>query len=211
MDNILNLILSLVIASTSILNFNLGDSSYIYKAIDNESYEIIEQGIQGKYLSENSMDEEIELLKSIFKIKEPFQREDKSFYFNYEKDAIELNIFGIEEKKGLNIEITIKAKDKEYDINLLEKTLKEINGNINIANYVKSKINNNLSIDENKDNLEREFKKLSVNSIESIEINSGITGIAKFKDGEKINYGIVSYGENENYLILGTPVIFITY
>lgn len=211
MDNILNLILSLVIASTSILNFNLGDSSYIYKAIDNESYEIIEQGIQGKYLSENSIDEEIELLKSIFKIKEPFQREDKSFYFNYEKDAIELNIFGIEEKKGLNIEITIKAKDKEYDINLLEKTLKEINGNINIANYVKSKINNNLSIDENKDNLEREFKKLSVNSIESIEINSGITGIAKFKDGEKINYGIVSYGENENYLILGTPVIFITY
>ena len=47
-------------------------------------------------------------------------------------------------------------------------------------------------------------------TLEVLNIHNGSVGKAELYDGNKINMGFTKYDTGE-YLIIGTPVIFVTY
>lgn len=211
MENIISFIISITIISSTFINSNYSNGLNIYNKIVDENYSIVEQGVQGKYLSRNSIDEEIKKIKDTFNIKGQFEKNNNCFSFNYKEHVMELNIFAIEEKSGINVEIVIKKSSKVNEIDVLEDSLKKVNDSMKISSYLKSKVNNNLGVNNNLNNLEKKISTLSFDHIERVSIDSGFTGMAKNNKGSQLNYSIVSYGENETYMIIGTPVIFITY
>lgn len=211
MGKLFNFIISITIATSTFMNFNKFSALDIYNSIMDESYIVIESGVQGKYLSKSSIDEEIKKIESLFKIEGKIKKNNNNFYFNSKNKTTELNIFAIEEKKGINVEITLK----EFGVNnieVLENCLKIANKNIKISSYLKGKVNNNFGVNKNVEILESKLLNLNIKDIKNINIDSGITGVAEFNNREKINYAVVNYGDDKDiYMIIGTPVIFITY
>lgn len=211
MGKLFNFMISITIATSTFMNFNKFSALDIYNSIIDESYIVIESGVQGKYLSKSSIDEEIKKIESLFKIEGKIKKNNNNFYFNSKNKTTELNIFAIEEKKGINVEITIK----EFGVNnieVLENCLKIANKNIKISSYLKGKVNNNFGVNKNVEILESKLLNLNIKDIKNINIDSGITGVAEFNNREKINYAVVNYGDDKDiYMIIGTPVIFITY
>ncbi|MFR5267006.1 hypothetical protein [Clostridium sp.] len=211
MGKLFNFIISITIATSTFMNFNKFSALDIYNSIMDESYIVIESGVQGKYLSKSSIDEEIKKIESLFKIEGKIKKNNNNFYFNSKNKTTELNIFAIEEKKGINVEITLK----EFGVNnieVLENCLKIANKNIKISSYLKGKVNNNFGVNKNVEILESKLLNLDIKDIKNINIDSGITGVAEFNNREKINYAVVNYGDDKDiYMIIGTPVIFITY
>lgn len=211
MGKLFNFIISITIATSTFMNFNKFSALDIYNSIMDESYIVIESGVQGKYLSKSSIDEEIKKIESLFKIEGKIKKKNNNFYFNSKNKTTELNIFAIEEKKGINVEITLK----EFGVNnieVLENCLKIANKNIKISSYLKGKVNNNFGVNKNVEILESKLLNLNIKDIKNINIDSGITGVAEFNNREKINYAVVNYGDDKDiYMIIGTPVIFITY
>lgn len=211
MEKLFNFIISITIATSTFMNFNKFSALDIYNSIMDESYIVIESGVQGKYLSKSSIDEEIKKIESLFKIEGKIKKNNNNFYFNSKNKTTELNIFAIEEKKGINVEITLK----EFGVNnieVLENCLKIANKNIKISSYLKGKVNNNFGVNKNVEILESKLLNLDIKDIKNINIDSGITGVAEFNNREKINYAVVNYGDDKDiYMIIGTPVIFITY
>ena len=53
-------------------------------------------------------------------------------------------------------------------------------------------------------------RNIEEKTLEELDIVNGKIGKGKLKDENKINFSFMSYDTGE-YLILGTPVIFITY
>ena len=62
----------------------------------------------------------------------------------------------------------------------------------------------NFEIDKNKEN------KLKIKVSESLDINNGVVAKASMMDGTDINIGQITY-DSGSYLIIGTPIIFVTY
>lgn len=212
MGKLFSFMISITIATSTLMNFNKFYNLDIYNSIMSESCVVIEKGIQGKYLSQSSIEEEIRKIETLFEIEGKIKKNNNSFYFNSKEDTTELNIFAIKEKQGINVEVTIKEMGKNNNIEVLENSLKKVNKNIKISSYLKGKVNNNFGVNKNIEILENKLLNLNLKNIESINIDSGITGIAEFNNGEKINYAVVNYNDREDvYMIIGTPVIFITY
>ncbi|WP_055071473.1 hypothetical protein [Clostridium massiliamazoniense] len=212
MGKLFNFIISITIAASTFVNINKFYNLDIYNTIMDESCIVIESGVQGKYLSQSSIEEEIKKIETLFKIEGKIKKYNNNFYFNSKGDTTELNIFAIEEKRGINVEITIKEVGKNNNIDVLENCLKKANKNIKISSYLKGKVNNNFGVNKNVQILEDKLLNLNPNNIESINIDSGITGVVEFNNGEKINYAVVNYNDSKDvYMIIGTPVIFITY
>ncbi|MGL5633682.1 MAG: hypothetical protein ACRDDL_01175 [Sarcina sp.] len=121
------------------------------------------------------------------------------YYVNNKKDYfVELKCINyFLEVEVTNIKNDIKIEDVEK---ILTKKLKNKN-NLKIFTYVKSKVGEGHSL-----------KKLSyIENSKKVNIDNGETGIIKLKDESIFNYSIMNYGKDDNYIIVGSPVIFISY
>ncbi|MGL5616916.1 MAG: hypothetical protein ACRDD2_11915 [Sarcina sp.] len=208
MESLLSYFISIIVAMNALVGINdvnIIDLNNNFK----KDYVVLEQGVQGKYLSENSIEKEIEILKEFFEIKDDFKIEGSTFSFSNKKDTIELNIFGVKEKKGTRVEVTIIKMNEKNQVETTINKIEKLNENMKTYSYLKNKINN-LEVKENIKVLEKELNRLGFKDINTVEIDNGITGVAK-KGKEKINYALVTYNDLESYIIIGTPVIFITY
>ena len=103
---------------------------------------------------------------------------------------------------------TIINYNKEIIISNLMKELTELQGknifDIRYFQYIKGKINN---ID---DRLKKIESLHQINNIDTLDIHSGYVGRANLNNGERVNIALNSY-DTGNYLVIGTPVIFVTY
>jgi len=78
--------------------------------------------------------------------------------------------------------------------------------NIKYFNFIKVKI-----IEEQKQHiLETIENNVKKDTLEVIDIHNGSVAKGELKDGNRINIGYIKYDTGE-YLIIGTPVIFVTY
>ncbi|MBE6047111.1 MAG: hypothetical protein E7213_01670 [Clostridium sp.] len=103
---------------------------------------------------------------------------------------------------------TIINYNKEIIISNLMKELTELQGknifDIRYFQYIKGKINN---ID---DRLKKIESLHQINNIDTLDIHNGYVGRANLNNGERVNIALNSY-DTGNYLVIGTPVIFVTY
>ena len=164
-------------------------------------YNIIEQGIKVQYKEEISPQE----LKTFLGINGEVQMygENISYKHNDEKFLIELKYI------DSFVELEIILKNNKTDIEKLEKIFEDKfkdKKNLDIFTYIKGKVNDNHNLKSI--NLEGNY---NVKSIENLEIDNGYTGVITLKNNEQLNYAIKNYGKDDNYIIVGSPVIFISY
>ena len=164
-------------------------------------HNIIEQGIKVQYKDDVSPQE----LKAFLGIDGEVQMygENIAYKHNDEKFLIELKYI------DSFVELEIILKDNKTDIEELEKIFKDKfkdKKNLDIFTYIKGKVNDNHNLKSI--NLEGNY---NVKSIENLEIDNGYTGVITLKNNEQLNYAIKNYGKDDNYIIVGSPVIFISY
>ena len=188
---------------------NSNDFFYLEKNIISKS-EVVQNGIRLEYTSENSLKDEIAIIKDNLKknnYKNIIEKDNNIFIkdkhkdieiYLWENEAItKVQISCINDNSNMTILETKQEMDKIRDI-----TIK----NIKYFNFIKVKI-----IEENKQDILNIIKKsIKLDDLEVLNISNGIVAKGALKDGSKINFANITYDTGE-YLILGTPVIFITY
>lgn len=172
------------------------------------SNEFVQNGVKMEYIVENSIKDEKERFASfliendIIKINE----KDNTViifdgFFKYEVKFID----GSKTK----VEIVLINDVNEYSTRELRQAIEKFKADrceeIRYYYFSKTKINY-----ENKINSSAILSELNENTIEEARISNGNVFKGTLKDGNKINIGQIKYDTGE-YLIIGTPVIFITY
>ncbi|GIM29682.1 membrane protein [Clostridium polyendosporum] len=194
--------------------FNNDDT--IFNVITRDNVKILECGVKVQYFTHNNMFDELTKIKSILNISENNvvikEQKENSLYIEMNKDGTRYVIKGSTEDDLKAIELEIIKNTKDNDIENLKRQLIKVQDNTSIKpqyySYIKGRI-----VDDKKDNIEVLETKLITNGateVKTIPINSGFTGVAKFKDNSKLNYAICRY-DRETYLIIGTPIIFTTF
>ena len=204
---VLFLLIIQVVPIASLQNSN--DFFYLEKNIISKS-EVVQNGIRLEYTSENSLKDEIAIIKDNLKknnYKNIIEKDNNIFIkdkhkdieiYLWENEAItKVQISCINDNSNMTILETKQEMDKIRDI-----TIK----NIKYFNFIKVKI-----IEENRQDILNIIKKsIKLDDLEVLNISNGIVAKGALKDGSKINFANITYDTGE-YLILGTPVIFITY
>ncbi len=170
----------------------------------------IENGVRLEYSTKNAVEDEI------LKLKNNFEKQFK-VKVNIDNNIISINQAYREIKaivwrnKGdTKVQVTYVNNDNKSTTNQLKKELEQIQyfatKNIKYFNFVKVKI-----IEERKQNILDLLKSnVDEKTLEELNILNGKVAKGKLMDGSKINFSFMTYDE-ENYLVIGTPVIFITY
>ena len=186
-----------------VLNFLGGTRVFDIYNLVRKNYNIVEQGIKIQYFDEN-MDKDY--LKNSLNLEDSFKTYGDNFYYFNENNVFSIEIKGIDEF----IEIEIKNFDNSISIEEIEENSRKIlnkNKNLKVFTYIKGKVNDIHSLENISSYLEKTFK----NEYEKINLSNGETGVIKFDKNIKYNYSLVNYGKDDNYIIVGSPVIFITY
>lgn len=201
---------SLIIGTTPVKSEINSDNFYFLESEMTNTGEFIENGVRVQYNSKNNLENEILTIKKNLEelLKEEVKINDNKILF---KDNFrEINVLAWKENKVTKVQITYINNRSNCTTSQMKKELEQIQNfaakNIKYFDFVKVKI-----IEEQKQNfldiLKSNIKK---ETLEELNIINGIVGKGKLIDGNKVNFSLMTY-DNEEYLILGTPVIFVTY
>lgn len=172
-------------------------------------YEFINNGIKLEYTIKDDINSELERIFNVFKGNGNFQIKMGENYIHSENNNInyEVNIYNYNELT--KVEVIVINNNKTLTEDYLKSLAKEIR-NINfIDERYFSFIKGKLDIEE-KEAFKDLENKLKIKVSESLDINNGVVAKASMMDGTDINIGQITY-DSGSYLIIGTPIIFVTY
>lgn len=209
--------LFLVISSILISFFIIGAMPNQEKNLDSfnllttdliEINNFIENGVRVEYSTKKNINKEYDFIKN--KFIETFGENIKLTNNNieYNDDLKEVKAVFWSKNDTSYIRIDYFNNNENIEVLEIRNILAEI---INIKkekvkyfDFIKLKI-----IEEEKDETKEIIKNYIVDK-EFLEVENGIIGKGILKDNTKINIGYMQYDTGE-YLIIGTPVIFVTY
>lgn len=200
----------LIIGTVPVKSELISDDFYFLESKINRQGTFVENGVRLEYSTKNSSEDEI------LKIKNNFEKQFE-IEVNIDKNTIcfndnhrEIKAIVWNNKEYTKVQITYVNNDSKINTNQLKKELEQIEyfatKNIKYFNFVKVKI-----IEEDKQNILDLLKSnIDEGTLEELNILNGKVAKGRLMDGSKINFSFMTYDE-ENYLVIGTPVIFITY
>jgi len=201
---------SLIIGTVPVKSESVSDDFYFLENKLINTGEFVENGVKVEYSSNNNLENELLVIKNnlINLFKEDIYIDNNNIFFN--ADQREIKVLAWRDKKETKVQITYINSRKNCTINQIKKELEQIQyfaaKNIKYFDFVKVKI-----IEEQRQNLLDILKSnIKEKTLEELNIVNGTIGKGKLKDENKINFSFMTYDTGE-YLILGTPVIFITY
>ena len=173
-----------------------------------EECDFIQNGLKVEYTTrESRINEYQRILEALFK-DNLYVKEEKNSISAYSEN-INYSVKFVQDNEILKVEIVILNTDKTVNKINLEKLVKNIKSSETIDERYFSFIKGKISNDSN-DIFNKIEENLYEDSIKVAEINNGYSIKATMKDNEMINIGKVNY-DTGSYLIIGTPIIFITY
>lgn len=200
----------LIIETVPVKSELISDNFYFLEDELINTGDFIENGVRVEYSSKNNLENELLVIKKNLGdlFKEDVYIHNNSIFFSDDQRDIKVLVWNSEE--GTKVQITYINNRKECTISKMIKEMEQIQyfaaENIKYFNFVKVKI-----IEEKKQDLLDILKRnIEEKTLEELDIVNGKIGKGKLKDENKINFSFMSYDTGE-YLILGTPVIFITY
>ena len=214
MKKILLVLLTIIFSLSLNGSYSYGEDD-LYRDV-NSIIDFCESGLKVSFNTNKSLNE---VLNSINKLDLAYLKdtlnendtlEDK-FYFEKSNDENSIKVL-VGKDKSYNVEIEIIDKKDIINIDLLKKELNKLSKdayNFNYFTFIRGKL-------ENQSNYELEnslFNILDCYNIQnksSILLENGLTGIFTVQETLKFNYSIMNYN-NGTYLIMGSPIIFITY
>lgn len=209
MKGILKIFLIIVISIFSIgaiPNSNKKEFTLLEEKLKKNN-EFIENGVRVHYELSSNINE-YNNLRNIFLLEFGENLNEKKDSIAYEDEDIKVLASFFYNEKTSFIQIDFINHNNKYNTGEMQEKLGKI---ININSkkekyfsYIKLKI-----VEENK-NYNDEIIDKNLKDKEMINIENGKVGKAFLKDDTRVNIGYVRYNTGE-YLIIGTPVIFITY
>jgi len=175
-----------------------------------ESSEFIQNGIKVEYSVSQPISKEISRIEKYFNLNfhKNVQTDGNSIIYDDSTKQIKALVWS--DNENTKVQIIYINNDKNANTFHLKKELNQMQNiaakNIKYFNFIKVKI-----IEERKQNLLEILKNnIDKDTLEIMHIHNGSVGKANLYDGNKVNIGFVKYDTGE-YLVIGTPVIFITY
>lgn len=169
-----------------------------------------ENGVRLEYTTKSSVEEEILKLKNNFENQFKDEVNIEKNTISISKDYREIKVIVWSNKEDTKVQITYVNNNNKITTNQLKKELEQNEyfaaKNIKYFNFVKVKI-----IEDQKQKVLDLLKSnIDEKTLEELNILNGKVAKGILIDGSKINFSFMTY-DKENYLVLGTPVIFITY
>ena len=200
----------LIIETVPVKSELISDNFYFLEDELINAGDFIENGVRVEYSSKNNLENELLVIKKNLSdlFKEDVYIDNNTIFFSDDQRDIKVLVWSSEEET--KVQITYINNKKECTIRKMIKEMEQIQyfaaENIKYFNFVKVKI-----IEEKKQDILDTLKEnIEEKTLEELDIVNGKIGKGKLKDKNKINFSFMSYDTGE-YLIIGTPVIFITY
>jgi len=200
----------LLIGAQPLKNFNSPSFFDLNEQAIIENGDFIENGVKMNYSSKVDIEIEYERLLEEFKksnIKEIQLSANKITYKDSYK-AISIVLWREENKTMVEI-IYINNESLKSSLELKKELEKLQNNNSAEEKYcafVKGKIE-----EESYVKIEKVLmNSIKENTLEVLDIHNGYTATANFKDNQRVNIGYMKY-DSGGQIIIGTPVIFVTY
>ena len=185
-----------------------GEKYYSY--IENilvENYNFVQNGVKSEYITNTSFDAEKDRILRLL------NKDSKNTI-----DIVNNNIVCIKNMLTYNIslingdktkvEIVIINNSRNIKSKELRQAVEELKSNKCVGEriYYFSKV----KINEEKNILPSILEGINEDTIEEVKISNGKVLKAEFIDRSKINVGQINYNTGK-YIIIGTPIIFVTY
>lgn len=200
----------LIIGAYGINNNEKNTDFYFLEENTLNNSQFVSNGIRMNYISKEEVQDELLIIKDNLTgyLGENIKIEDN--IISYKDKDKEITAIVWKDKIDTKVQITYVNNRRTANTIQLKKEIEQIQNiaaeNIKYFKFVKVKI-----IEEQKQNiLDVLSSRMEKDTLEELDINNGIIAKAILKDGEKINFAFTYHDSNE-YLILGTPVIFVTY
>lgn len=200
----------LIIETVPVKSELISDNFYFLEDELINAGDFIENGVRVEYSSKNNLENELLVIKKNLSdlFKEDVYIDNNTIFFSDDQRDIKVLVWSSEEET--KVQITYINNKKECTIRKMIKEMEQIQyfaaENIKYFNFVKVKI-----IEEQRQDILDILKEnIEEKTLEELDIVNGKIGKGKLKDENKINFSFMSYDTGE-YLIIGTPVIFITY
>lgn len=174
-----------------------------------EGYEFVQNGVKMEYYCDNSLENEKDRLVNLLENRLANLDISKNKII-YKDSTIELNISIWAEENKTKVEVICLNNNLDTTSRDLKKELARLQNkkskDLLYYSFIKGKVINSNS----KDVQEVLQKNLKKNTLTSLNIHNGYVAKAKLSDDKDVNIGYMKYDTGE-YLIVGTPMIFITY
>lgn len=173
------------------------------------NYDFVQNGIKLEY----TVDEK--LCKEYLRIKQSFEENNflvlstENNNITAESENIDYSINICEYNDLIKVQVILINNDVSKSEEELKKLSQKIR-NDNFINeryfsFIKGKLNT-----QDKNLIDDLEKNLNIKVNEYLDINNGCVAEATFEDNQHINIGQIKY-DTGSYLIIGTPIIFVTY
>ena len=172
-------------------------------------YEFIENGIKLEYTVKADINKEFERINEIFEDKNDLIVTTSESCISAKSENINYSVNIYNYNELTKVEVIAINKDKTLSEKNLELLVQEIrNSNFideRYFSFIKGKIKT-----EEKNIFEDVKNKLKIKINEKLDISNGSIAKATMIDSTNINIGQITY-DTGSYLIIGTPIIFVTY
>ena len=136
---------------------------------------------------------------------------DDNFSFEEETDKASTKILIAKDVNEYTAEMEIIDKQKLINISEIKLKCRKLNNisNLNYYTFIKGKVKKQYKY-ELEDRLFNILDCYNIKNKSNVSLENGLTGIFTVQKTLKINYSIMNYDDG-TYLIMGSPIIFITY
>ena len=172
-------------------------------------YIFVNNGIKLEYTIKTDINNELERINKIFVSKNDLIVTRGENWISAESENINYSVNIYNYNELIKVEVVVINADKALSESYLKLLVQEIRGTNFIDeryfSFIKGKIKT-----EDKNIFEDIENKLKIKTSENLDISNGSIAKATMMDGTNINIGQITY-DTGSYLIIGTPIIFVTY
>lgn len=173
------------------------------------NYDFVQNGIKLEYTFDEKLCKEYLRIKQFFEENNFLVLSTENNNITAESENIDYSINICEYNDLIKVQVILINNDVSKSEEELKKLSQKIR-NDNFINeryfsFIKGKLNT-----QDKNLIDDLEKNLNIKVNEYLDINNGCVAEATFEDNQHINIGQIKY-DTGSYLIIGTPIIFVTY
>lgn len=173
------------------------------------NYDFVQNGIKLEYTVDEKLCKEYLRIKQFFEENNFLVLSTENNNITAESENIDYSIDICEYNDLIKVQVILINNDVSKSEEELKKLSQKIR-NDNFINeryfsFIKGKLNT-----QDKNLIDDLEKNLNIKVNEYLDINNGCVAEATFEDNQHINIGQIKY-DTGSYLIIGTPIIFVTY
>lgn len=172
-------------------------------------YEFIQNGIKLEYTIKSDIKDEIDRINKIFQSKSNLTVTKSGDFISAKSEDINYSVNVYNYNEFTKVEVIVINSDRTLSESYLKLLAEEIRSSNFINQRYFSFIKGKIKTDDK--NIFKDLEnKLKIRFSKNLDISNGSIAKATMIDGTDLNIGQITY-DTGSYLIIGTPIIFVTY